>query len=95
MRSFKNISEIKDFCDKHNIFYLPTDRRSDLLDRVDKWDLEKLEKKKQPKYLTSYEFGQLNRLSVGDIKYLGRKFKDIKYTKEEWIDVCKKNKVID
>lgn len=99
MREFRNITEVKNFCKENNIFFLNTDKKQDLLDRISNWDLEIIKareaKKNKPRYLSSYEFGQLNRLSKGDIEYLKRKFKDDKHTRQEWIDICRENKVID
>lgn len=47
------------------------------------------------KCFNAYEFGQLHRLDKSSIAYLTKKFGKEKDTYDNWIKVCKDNKVID
>jgi len=99
MRSFKNLNEIKSFCKENNISFAQTDRKSDLLEKIQIWEnicLEKIrEEQKKASELSAYEFGQIYKLSKVNIAYLKKCFGDKRDSYNNWVQVCKDKKVID
>lgn len=97
MENLNTVAELKSFCRKNNISFSITDRKNDLLDKIEAWeDKQRAIVEKKEKIYTARQFGQLRKIGPVMIQYLEKQFsKTETHSYEEWVKICIDKKVID
>ena len=100
MDSLNTVAQLREFCKQKNISFSISDRKNDLLDKIEAWEDEQISRseniEKEVKLYTARQFGQLQRLDLVMIQYLEKQFsKTQTNTLEEWKQICIDKKVID